>query len=213
VPLDDESPGRSTPTGIRIIKTHRALDELPYSPAGRYICVVRDPKDVFVSSYHFTRALVLGSLMPTVDAWLDTYLSPDAPIGPWAKHVASGWSMRGRGNVLFLTYEAMRADLPGAVDKIAAFMGVDLTAEERSAVIERSSFQHMKKMEHKFEAPGAPWANAKGAMMRRGKSGGSAELITPEQQRRIDDHWRAELERMGCDFPYDTAFDSARAGS
>ena len=212
VPLDDDGPGRSSPTGIRVIKTHMALDDLPYSPAGRYICVVRDPKDVFVSSYHFTRALVLGPLMPTVDAWLDTYLSPDAPMGPWAKHVASGWSMRGRSNVLFLTYESMRADLPAVVDKIAAFMGVALTADERSAVIERSSFAHMKRIEHKFEAPGAPWANAKGAMMRRGTSGGSAELITTEQQRRIDDHWRAELGRVGCDFPYDAEFYSANGG-
>jgi hypothetical protein len=86
---------------------------------------------------------------------------------------------------------------------------VKLTPEERAAVIERSSFGYMKKIEHKFEAPGAPWANAKGAMMRRGESGASSELITSEQQRRIDDHWRAELARIGCDFPYDAAF-SAR---
>jgi hypothetical protein len=50
-------------------------------------------------------------------------------------------------------------------------------------------------------------------MMRRGKSGGSAELITAQQQQRIDDHWRMELARIGCDFPYDAAFDAAKAGS
>ena len=183
-----------------------ALDALPYSPAGRYICVVRDPKDVFVSGYHFTRALVMGALMPPVDAWLEAYLSPDAPMGSWARHLASGWSLRGRGNVLFLTYERMRADLGAAVDEIAAFMGVELTAAERASVIERSSFGYMKKIEHKFEASGAPWAKAKGSMMRRGESGASAELITPEQQRRIDDYWRAELTRIGCDFPYDAVF-------
>lgn len=208
VPLDDDRPARSAPTGLRIIKTHLPLDALPYSPAGRYICVVRDPKDVFVSSYHFTRAMVMGPLMPTVGAWLDAYLSPDTPIGSWARHLASGWSLRGRGNVLFLTYERMRADLGAAVDEIAAFMGVALTAAERASVLERSSFAYMKTVEHKFDAPGAPWASSKGAMMRRGASGASAELITPEQQRRIDDYWRAELTRIGCDFPYDTAFNA-----
>jgi hypothetical protein len=213
VPLDNDWPRRSAPTGLRVIKTHLALDDLPHSPAARYICVVRDPKDVFVSSYHFTRAMVLGPLMPPVDAWLDGYLSADAPMGPWARHLASAWNRRDSGNVLFLTYEGMRADLGAAVDKIAAFLGVQLTAEERSAVVERSSFAYMKEIEHKFEAPGAPWTRSKGSMMRRGESGASAELITPDQQRRIDDHCRAELERSGCDFPYDAAFGGELATS
>ena len=212
VPLDDEAPRRSAPTGLRVIKTHMALDALPFSPAGRYICVVRDPKDVFVSSYHFTGAMAMGPLMPGVDAWLDTFLSADAPMGSWAKHLASGWTLRGRSNVLFLTYEGMRADLGAAVDTIAAFMGVELSTSERAAVVERSSFAHMKKIEHKFEAPGAPWVKAKGAMMRSGKSGSSAELLTTEQQRRIDDYCRGELERIGCDFPYDAAFTAGREG-
>jgi hypothetical protein len=48
-------------------------------------------------------------------------------------------------------------------------------------------------------------------MMRRGESGKSAELISAEQQRRIDDYWRAELVRLDCDFPYDAAFTPAGA--
>jgi hypothetical protein len=211
IPLDDDAPQRSAPTGLRVIKTHVALDALPYSQAARYICVVRDPKDVFVSSYHFTRAMVLGPLMPSVEAWLDTYLSQDTALGSWARHVASGWRLRDSGNVLFLTYESMRTDLPAAVDKIAAFMGVALAADERAAVIERSTFAYMKKIGHKFDAPGAPWARPEGSMMRRGESGQSAELISAEQQRLIDDYWRAELTRLDCDFPYDAAF--ARAGA
>lgn len=49
-------------------------------------------------------------------------------------------------------------------------------------------------------------------MVRRGESGGSAELLSYEQQRRIDDYWRAELERLGCAFPYDAAFGAADEG-
>jgi hypothetical protein len=64
----------------------------------------------------------------------------------------------------------------------------------------------MKEIGHKFDAPGAPWASAKGAMMRRGERGASGEMLSAEQQQRIDDYWRAELARIGCDFPYDAAF-------
>ena len=206
LPLADERPRAACPTGLRVIKTHLALGSVPYSSAARYLCVVRDPKDVFVSSYHFTRSVALGSAMPSVRGWLAAFLSPDTALGSWAEHLQSYWRIRDRPNLLFLTYEQMRADLPGTVDKIAALMGVELTTAERAAVIEQSTFEHMKKIGHKFDAQGAPWASGRGAMIRRGAPGASGELISAADQRRIDDYWRAELRRLGSDFPYDDAF-------
>ena len=205
--LEDDGPRRAAPTGLRAIKTHLALGPVPFSPIARYVCVVRDPKDVFVSGYHFMRAVALGPMLPSVTHWLDAYLSPDTPLGSWAEHLASYWRVRHEPNVLFLTYESMRADLAGTVDRIAAFMGVALTPDERAAVIERASFDYMKRVGHKFDPPrSAPWADARGAMLRRGQKGASGELLSAEDQRRIDDYWRAELQRLGCDFPYDREF-------
>jgi hypothetical protein len=43
-------------------------------------------------------------------------------------------------------------------------------------------------------------------MIRRGERGKSNELLTSADQKRIDDHWRKELEKLGSDFPYDQAF-------
>jgi hypothetical protein len=206
LPLEDDRPRASCPTGLRVIKTHLLLGPVPYSPAARYICVVRDPKDVFVSSYHFMKAVGLGRAMPSVAAWLDIFLSPDIALGSWAAHLQSYWSVRDRANVLFLTYEQMRADLPGAVDKISKLMGVELAATERAAVIERASFDYMKKNGDKFDPSGAPWASTRGSMIRRGEHGASGELISAADQRRIDDYWRAELSKLGSDFPYDEAF-------
>jgi hypothetical protein len=60
VPLSDETAWKNSPTGLRVIKTHREFAKVPYSPEARYICVVRDPKDVCVSAYHFSRAEAMG---------------------------------------------------------------------------------------------------------------------------------------------------------
>ena len=212
---NDDNARRAAPTGLRVMKTHLPLGVVPDVPEARYIAVVRDPKDVLVSSYHFMRAVGLGRLMPSVNDWVDVFLSADTPTGSWAEHLASYWRVRNRSNVLFLTYEEMRVDLPAAVDRIASFLGVDLTSEERAAVIAQSQFAHMKQIGHKFDPPGAPWASAKGAMMRRGERGTSGELLTQDQQRRVDAYWGDALRRLGCDFPYDGAYalEPARAAA
>ncbi len=91
--------------------------------------------------------------------------------------------------------------------KVAAFLKIALSEDEVDAVVRQSSFEHMKKIEHKFETGMmVPWAKPHGAMIRRGQHKGSDELLTPAQQQRIDEHCRAELKRLGCDFPYDEAF-------
>jgi hypothetical protein len=101
----------------------------------------------------------------------------------------------------------MKKDLRGTVRRIAAFLQVELSEEEVEAVVRRSSFDHMKQIEHKFETGMVvPWATPRGAMIRRGQHKGSDELLTPELQQKIDDHCRAELKRLNCDFPYDEAF-------
>jgi Sulfotransferase domain len=200
---------KAAPTGLRVIKTHLCADRVPYTAAARYICVVRDPKDVFVSSYHFIRLSMLGTLMPTPARWLDLFLSDDAPFWPWAQHVDGYWRMRERPNVLFMTYEEMKADLELAVRKIAAVMGVELTAGEFDAVVRQSSFAHMKSIGHKFDPPTiSPFCRAEGTMIRRGERGSASEMLSAEDQARVDDYCRADLKLRGSEFDYDRAFGS-----
>ncbi len=85
-------------------------------------------------------------------------------------------------------------------------MGVDLAADERAAVIEQCTFEHMKRIGAKFDPAGPPWASPQGAMIRRGERGKSDELLSSADQKRIDDYWRAQLEKLGSDFAYDQAF-------
>jgi hypothetical protein len=209
IPLDNDSPRLRSPTGLRVIKTHEPLGDIPFTPEARYIAVTRDPKDVCVSSYHFLRSLALGPLMPSVETWVRVFCSPSFPQATWPAHVASYWAVRHEPNVLFITYEEMKKDLGAAVRRIATFMNVDLSAAELAEVERRASFAYMKGVGFKFE-PGqvVPWGSSE-YMIRKGTSGGAGELLTPEQQRRIDDYCRAELERLRCDFPYDETFGRA----
>jgi hypothetical protein len=182
VPLTDDSLLRQSATGLRVIKTHSEARSVPYNQKAKYICVVRDPKDVFVSSYFYVRSVIMGKLMPTVATWLDVYLSDAALHGCWADFLNGYWQWRNRPNVVFLTYEAMKDDLAGAVRQIADLMGVDLSADEFERVCYLSAYAHMKSIGHKFY-PGrvSPLSLPKGQMIRSGNKGKSDELLTAKQ--------------------------------
>ena len=203
VPLSDDTARQEAPTGLRVIKTHLEWERVPYTEEARYICVLRDPKDAFVSNYHFIRDVFFGTLMPSVPVWLRLFCSDATPF-IWSEHLHGYWRNRHLPNVLILTYEDMKKDMAASVKRIADFMGVELTQDEFDLVCEKSSFAYMKAAEDKFHPPAmTPWSLPGRQMIRRGVSGGSSELISSEQQRFIDDHFRADLQRLGSDCPYD----------
>lgn len=207
LPLHDPRPLRLSPTGLRVIKSHAAAHHVPYNEQAKYICVVRDPKDVFVSSYHFIASAMLGPLRPSVETWLNLYLSDGAFWGPWPDFTASYWRWRERPNVRFLTYEQVQADKPAVIRDLAAFLGVDLDSAQLDRVDELSSYQHMKANDHKYhQGVGTPFSPPRGEMVRRGRKGVSGELLTSRQQRRIDDYCRQRLSGLGSDFPYDEIY-------
>ncbi len=201
--LEDESALRASPTGLRVIKTHLEWERVPYSEDAKYVCIVRDPKDAFVSSYPFVRDAVFGPLMPPVEVWLDLFCSVDA-LQHWGEHLDGYWKVRGKPNLLLLRYEEMKADPERSIRRIADLMGVELSDELLATVAEKSSFSYMKTIGERFDPPAlTPLASDNRRMLRRGASGGSAELLSPDQQRKIDDYFRADLQARGCDFPFD----------
>jgi len=206
IPLDDYCVRDASPTKLRVIKTHLAARFVPYDEQARYLVVVRDPREIFVSSYHFA-AGVAGPLMPTLETWLELFLTQDFPFNfgsTWAEHAAGYWALRDKPNVLVLFFADMKADLPGTVRQVADVLGVQLTSAQLRAVVERSSFSYMSGIENKFTpipSGALPWGHGL-KMMRAGNSGGSGELLSPEQQQRIEAHFAEEFARLGSDFPY-----------
>jgi aryl sulfotransferase len=210
IPLEDARDWETSPERKRVIKTHFGWEMLPYSPDARYIMVIRDPKDVFVSSYFFLKDGVLGPAMPSVDAWYKLFLSDGFPIGgSWAANTAGYWAQRERPNVLILSFKSMKRDLKAAVRKVAQFLDIQAPEPLIDVVCEKSSFEYMKRIDHKFGMGTIiPWLS-KGAMIRKGKQGGSSELLSRERQREMDAHFIAELKRLGSDFPYEEFCDTA----
>jgi hypothetical protein len=153
----------------RIIKSHEYFDPR----YRRVIYIVRDPRDVLLSSYHFhrkqrqipddypleqyvTRFLSgdvwssYASWSQNVSSWLAT--RPQLPagglFGGWGDNVSS-WlhAPRNSSDFLMLRYEAILAEPERELSKIAAFLQIDATPELLSQATARSSAAELRSLE------------------------------------------------------------------
>jgi len=210
IPLQEARDWETSPERKRVIKTHFDWELLPYSEDARYIMVIRDPKDIFVSSYFFLKDGVLGPAMPSVDTWRKLFMSDGFMIGgSWAANTAGYWAQRHRPNVMIVSFKSMKRDLKGTVRKVAQFLDIQAPESLLDTVCEKSSFEYMKGIDHKFRMGKIiPW-RPEGAMIRKGTQGGSSELLSRELQRQMDAYFMGELKRIGSDFPYEEFCDIA----
>ncbi len=206
IELDDMSIADTSPTGLHIIKSHLESEYVPYSSEAKYISVLRDPKDMLVSSIFFENEfnrLLFDDTVP-VDAWVEAFQTDRFIYQPWPVFIDSWWRLRERENVLILTYEEMKADSSRVIQRIADFLGVRLTSEQLDKVNKESSFAYMKANDHKFAPPA--WNAGHVRLVRSGKTGSAKELLSIEHQAQIDAFCQHQLERLGSDFPYSEKF-------
>jgi Sulfotransferase domain len=208
--LDDPTISQRAPTGLRIIKTHYERPYVPFNSQAKYISVIRDPKEMIVSSYYFAKG-VFDPIGVTYDfeQWLALAIqSDDFLFGDWAMHTASWWALRHEPNMLVLTYNALKRNTVVNIEKIADFMDVSLTFEQLAIIIEKSNFAWMKAYEFQFKPLMPPqWGNKnEPLMMRSGQSGRSAEMLSAAQQTAVDQFFRTRLQQLNSDFPYDELF-------
>jgi len=181
VPLEDAP--RLGERGRRVVKTHLPAALCPYGEKARYVYVTREPVACFASAADFI-GMLLGPLTPELPDLVDWFCSDRMWWGPWPGHVDGWWRWAAeRPNVLFVHYEEMLADLPAAVDRVAAFLEAPLEASERAAVVEKSGFAYMKAHEERFEmAPPTPFPAA-GSFLKSGRRDRGRDVGPAERER------------------------------
>jgi aryl sulfotransferase len=170
---------------LRLIKSHLPTKLLPIGGKGRYVYVTRHPVACFASCADFI-GMLLGPLAPSRKALLDWFCSERMWWGPWPDHVEGWWqAARNHPNVLFLHFEEMRANLPATIDRVAAHLGVQLSPDERDAVVHKSEFEYMKAHEERFSmAPPSPFGET-GDFLPSGRADRHADVLLPERARII----------------------------
>lgn len=201
--LDFESLDRVVPTvghlrhasplvidGGRLLRTHE-----PYRrDYGRAIYVIRDPRDVALSYYHYrqwTREYHAGRrdfVNMFLDGRVDTY-------GLWSEHVRS-WLDAPTYTRLVVRFESLRADAGAELRRIAAFLRVGFHGDAVEEVVRRNSVAGMQEKER---GSFGEMTAAGHRFVRAGRVGGWQEEFTPAEVQSIVSRFGATMTLAGYD--------------
>jgi hypothetical protein len=164
----------------RIVKSHHYFD--PRYP--RIIYIVRDPRDVLLSTYHFQRKRRVIDDQYPLEKYVSRFLTGEtSPNGSWGDNVAS-WlvTRQSHPGFLLLRYEDMLVDTAQELSKAAVFLGIGSDPERIANAVSRSAASSMRKLE---KSQAKLWSSTRDTrqdipFVRAAKSGG----------------WRAELPEL-----------------
>jgi len=168
-PLEPMIQALDAQTHRRFIKTHLALDGLPYFDTARYVVVGRDVRDVFMSIWNHhsgyadqlkggmsERAKMLGRPFPLdytdlhdmFRDWIEKsafeWESSGFPYWSHLHHAQTWWDYRHLPNILLVHFTDLLSDPEGQIRRIAKHLDIAIDEQLLPGILERISFNGMK---------------------------------------------------------------------
>ncbi|NXI91852.1 ST3A1 sulfotransferase, partial [Psophia crepitans] len=192
----------------RVFATHLPYYLVPRdlrNKRGRIIYVTRNPKDVMVSYYHFSKFMSTLEEIPDFNLFMERFLAGKVLGSSWLDHVAGWYGHAEDFNILFLTYEEMKKDLRSAVLKICNFLGKKLSEEEVDSVVRQATFENMRKdpRANYDNLPDDIVVKDKGSFLRKGTIGDWKNIMTVAQSERFDKVLKERMKILPIKFIWD----------
>jgi aryl sulfotransferase len=189
-------------THRRAMKSHTPADGIPWFDDAKYITVARDGRDAFMSWCNHVARMKMTTLLnaqaekdgvakiSTFDGdyrrffyqWLDENNFFDV--------VASYWARRDQKNLLFVHYNDLKADLAGGMRRVAAFLDIALDATAWPAVVERCTFEGMRRADTRIGNFEMAFEGGIEGFLFKGTNGRWRDVLGPDElaayQRRIE---------------------------
>jgi hypothetical protein len=194
------------PAAPVFMKTHfpfSARLPLAHCTAGA-IYVVRDPGDVMLSNFHYSRRDGTHTRPgpAALGQYVDEYLAARGGprwirlgMGAWDDHVRSWLASPRDFPVLPLRYEDLLADGMQAARQLCTFLGLSRSESQLAHAVAGASFERLKQIEEQdihgesvgiFYKPYLrPSIDAGLRFMRAGQAGEAAQILSAEQQQRV----------------------------
>lgn len=196
----------------RFLKTHLPVDALVFSPRAKYIYIGRDGRDVVWSMYnHHASANRLwyellndtpGRVGPPIEPPPDSvlryfrdWLAYDGhPFWPFWENVRSWWEIRDLPNVMLLHFADLKADMPGTIRRVAAFLDIPVDESRWDAILRHCSFDYMKEnATASTPMGGAFWDGGAQSFVYKGTNGRWRDVLTDADCAAYEERALAEL--------------------
>jgi aryl sulfotransferase len=201
-------------THRRFLKTHLPVDALAFSPQAKYLYIGRDGRDVVWSLYnhHATanaewyKALndTPGRVGPPIEPppasvwrYYHDWLEKDGfPFWPFWENVKSWWDIRALPNVCLVHFAQLRADMPGQIRRLAAFLDIPIDESQWAVILEHCSFAYMKQHATKsVPLGGVFWDGGAQTFIYKGTNGRWREVLSQEETAQYE---RLAREKLGA---------------
>lgn len=206
MPLEVLKQMLAAPQKRRCLKTHLALDGLPYYPQVNYIVVGRDAHDVFMSWWNhysnFTDDAYerlnntpgrVGDPMPRCPQDIREYWRTWITRGwfAWERegyphsgnmhHTQTWWQFRHLPNILFVHYSDLLANLEEEIARVAKFLDIAVSSAAIAAIAKAVSLQEVKKDPAKLLDPveaSMIWKEGVNTFFHKGTNGRWRDVLT-----------------------------------
>jgi hypothetical protein len=182
----------------RILKSHQYFD--PRYP--KVIYVVRDPRDVVLSEYHFDiKRRAIADDFPRQE-FVSRFVRGEVnhANGTWAENVVTWfYTRRGDSRFLLVRYEDLQTQALEEMGKIARFIGISADPERLAFAVKQSAADRMRELEKKQSHL---WSSTRTTrqdkpFVRSAKAGGWKVELPEESIAEIEAAWGGLMREIG----------------
>ncbi|KAB1214328.1 Cytosolic sulfotransferase 13 [Morella rubra] len=201
-------------TSPRLFATHLSYSSLPTSVKNstcKIVYVCRNPKDTFVSQWHFQNKV--GALMVTkpvsnsLEQSFNNFCRGMSVYGPFWDHVLSYWieSLEKPEKVFFLKYEEMKEQPIIHLKRLAEFLGCSFSPEEEEKgrvndILKLCSFDNLSNLEINKKGKSSVFGIENASYFRKGEVGDWKNYLTAQMVERLDCITEEKFHTVGLKF-------------
>ncbi|KAI5103033.1 sulfotransferase family 2, cytosolic sulfotransferase 2, partial [Silurus meridionalis] len=199
----------------RIFSTHlhhSMMNDFYFKVKPKVIYVLRNPKDVFTSSFHYYGMAAYLVNPGTADEFLQKFLKAKIIFGSWFEHVKGWLNAKDQDRIFYISYEEMiQVNISCytlcSVTKIAQFLEKPLSPEVIEKIAENCLFKNMKhnKMSNYSLVPEEFMDQKKSEFLRKGIAGDWKNLLTEAQVEKLNTFYKESMKDL--QFKYNFVWD------
>ena len=183
----------------RLARTHLRYNYLPKEITKvKVIHVMRNPRDIAVSYFHFAQKNTLYNFTGTWDTFFDLFMEGKIAWGGWYEYMMDWLIHKEEPNILFVKYEDYLQNPEDMIQKIATFIGKPIDKVTAARVAEVVSFKSMKnnpKLSVIHETMKGDW-------LRKGVVGDWVNYFTEAQLERVQKMYKKFNDNTGIELRF-----------